>query len=203
MNSRPRGRPLGFERDRAVLEAARLFWRHGYSGTSTRALTTALGVSSSSLYAAFGSKAGLFEEAIRTYAGRYHRIYQDAVAQASVEDVIEHLLTASILEFTQDSADHPGCLAGSAALDDSADTLDASAYVDDLRRGDEDLLVARLEQAVREGEVAATIEVTTVAEHLQVLWHGLSARAVAGTGREELLQVARAARGSICAHLSV
>ncbi|RAA21994.1 TetR/AcrR family transcriptional regulator, partial [Burkholderia multivorans] len=36
-----RGRPPAFERDQALLEAARLFWRHGYSGTSTRALTSA------------------------------------------------------------------------------------------------------------------------------------------------------------------
>ncbi|MHC3472875.1 TetR/AcrR family transcriptional regulator [Streptomyces sp. 7R007] len=67
--------------DVLVLDAARLLWRRGHSGTSTRALTAALGLSTSSLYAAFGSKAGLFEESVRTYAERYRDIYRRAVAE--------------------------------------------------------------------------------------------------------------------------
>lgn len=202
MTQRPRGRPPAFERDRAVLEAARLFWRYGYSGTSTRALTTALGVSSSSLYAAFGSKGGLFEEAIRVYAGRYHRIYQDAVAEEGPAGVIGHLLTASVREFTQDPAGHPGCLAGSAALADSADTLDAAAYVAALREADENLLRERLEQSAREGALASEAEARRLADLVRTLWHGLSARAVDGAGREELLETVRLARELIDQRLS-
>ncbi|MBE8146005.1 helix-turn-helix transcriptional regulator [Brevibacterium casei] len=71
-----RGRPPEFDREHALLEAARLFWRRGYSGTSTRALTAAIGISSSSLYSAFGGKAGLFAEAVEVYADRYAEIYR-------------------------------------------------------------------------------------------------------------------------------
>ena len=206
MTQRPRGRPIAFERDRAVLEAARLFWRYGYSGTSTRSLTAALGVSSSSLYAAFGSKGGLFEEAIRVYAGRYHRIYQEAVAEEEPAGVIEHLLTASVLEFTQDPADHPGCLAGSAALADSADTLDAAAYVAELRAADEELLRARLEEAAgqpaQQGGLASEADARRLADLVRTLWHGLSARAVDGAGREELLETVHLARELIGRHLT-
>ncbi|RAG71632.1 TetR/AcrR family transcriptional regulator, partial [Burkholderia multivorans] len=85
-----------------MLEAARLFWRHGYSGTSTRALTSAIGISSSSLYAAFGSKAGLFAEAVEVYANRYAEIYRRAVASDAIGEVVETLLRESIIEFTQD-----------------------------------------------------------------------------------------------------
>jgi hypothetical protein len=58
---RTRGRPPAFGLERAILDAARLFWRRGCSGTSTRALTAALGPSASILYAVFGHKAGLSE----------------------------------------------------------------------------------------------------------------------------------------------
>ena len=45
-----------------------LFWRHGFEGTSTSQLTAAMGVSPPSLYAAFGSKDGLYREAVALYS---------------------------------------------------------------------------------------------------------------------------------------
>ncbi|MGW7636579.1 TetR/AcrR family transcriptional regulator [Streptomyces decoyicus] len=72
--------------------------RRGYSGTSTRDLTAALGLSTSSLYAAFGSKAGLFEEAVRTYAERYREIYRQAVAEKDLRTVIDQILIDSVHE---------------------------------------------------------------------------------------------------------
>src|SRR3954470_21037735 len=101
MPNRSVGRPRAFDRDVALREAARLFWRHGYSGTSTRTLTTALGISSSSLYATFGTKAELFDEAVRTYALRYSAIYERAVAEPAIGRVIERVLMDSIDEFSR------------------------------------------------------------------------------------------------------
>lgn len=123
-----RGRPRAFDRDRALLDAARLFWRRGYSGTSTRDLTARLGLSTSSLYGAFGSKAELFEEAVRTYAERYREIYQQAVAASDFRTVVERVLIDSVHEFTRPDDEHPGCLLSSAAMADSTSTLDTSAY---------------------------------------------------------------------------
>ena len=46
----------------------RLFWERGYEDTSISDLTTAMGIASPSLYAAFGDKQRLFEEAVERYA---------------------------------------------------------------------------------------------------------------------------------------
>lgn len=135
--SSPRGRPRAFDRDRALLDAARLFWRRGYSGTSTRDLTATLGLSTSSLYAAFGSKAELFEEAVRTYAERYREIYQQASEAEDLATVIERILIDSVHEFTLPDDTHPGCLLSSAAMADSTSTLDTSAYFTELQGSNE------------------------------------------------------------------
>ncbi|MGL6236894.1 MAG: TetR/AcrR family transcriptional regulator [Segniliparus sp.] len=190
---RNRGRPRAFDRDQAVLAAARLFWRRGYSGVSTRALTEALGVSASSLYTAFGSKAGLFEEAVRTYAERYREIYQRAVLEKNAEAVVERVLVDSVHEFTQPAAAHPGCLVSSAAMADSAGTLDTSAYIAELHASNERTLLARLEQAGRDGALADGADPSALTGLVQAVWHGLSAQSNLGSAREELLATARLA----------
>ncbi|HXG71238.1 TetR/AcrR family transcriptional regulator [Plantibacter sp. RU18] len=190
MQTKRAGRPPSFDREIALREAARLFWRHGFSGTSTRVLSSALGISSSSLYAAFGTKADLFEEAIRTYALRYSAIYDSAVAEPTVERVIERLLMDSVTEFTRSTEGHPGCLTGSAVMADTSATLNVRKYVADLQDADEARLGARLQRAVVEGDLAATTNVTVLTELVQTLWQGLSARADLGASREELLGVA-------------
>lgn len=191
VSSTTRGRPSTFSRDRAILGAARLFWRHGYSGTSTRTLTTELGISTSSLYAAFGSKAGLFEETVRTYAERYREIYQQAVAEPDVLAVIERVLVDSVGEFTQSSEVHPGCLISSAALADSTSTLDARAYIADLQASNAEALLTRLRQAASDGELRPGVSPETLTSFIQSVWHGLSAQSNLGAGRDELLDTAR------------
>jgi AcrR family transcriptional regulator len=189
-----RGRPRTFDRDHALLEAARLFWRHGYSGTSTRALSAALGVSQSSLYAAFGTKAELFEEAVRTYAGRYRTIYADAVAEPTFAAVLERVLDESVVEFTQPPEQHPGCLVSSAVVADGPDTIDVRDHIarlhDELAR----MLEQRVARAVAEGELRPDTDPGTVADLVQAVWHGLSADSNREVGRERLLATGRLAR---------
>ncbi|MFJ2178451.1 TetR/AcrR family transcriptional regulator [Streptomyces sp. NPDC087851] len=202
MTERNRGRPRAFDRDRAVLEAARLFWRRGYSGTSTRALTATLGLSTSSLYAAFGSKAGLFEEAVRTYAERYREIYQQAVAENDVRTVIERILTDSVHEFTQPGDTHPGCLISSAVMTDSTSTLDTSAYIAELHSSNEQALLVRIERAIQDGELAAGTDPAVLTGLIQSVWHGLSVRSNDDAAREGLLATARLAHQLICRQLT-
>lgn len=201
MSRRPVGRPPGFDRDDAVLAAARLFWRHGYSGTSTRALCSSLGLSTSSIYAAFGSKAGLFEEAVRTYAERYREIYREACAEPRIADVVERIFTLSVEEFTQPSDRHPGCLISSAAMTDMPDTLDTRAYATELHDSNERLLRARVERARAEGELPADLDAVALTGLVQAVWHGLSARSNQGVSREDLLASARIASEALRARV--
>ncbi|MEZ4242032.1 MAG: helix-turn-helix domain-containing protein, partial [Myxococcota bacterium] len=60
-------RPPEFDRAAAVRAARGVFWARGFPGTSMKALEAATGLQPGSLYAAFGSKEGLFREALADY----------------------------------------------------------------------------------------------------------------------------------------
>src|ERR1700677_2805326 len=64
------GRPREFDIDKALERAMELFWRQGYEGTSLSDLTRELGLTRTSLYAAFGSKEALFLKALDLYEVR-------------------------------------------------------------------------------------------------------------------------------------
>jgi TetR/AcrR family transcriptional repressor of nem operon len=62
-----RGRPRSFDVDAVTEVALLLFWEQGLEATSIEQITARTGVSGSSLYAAFGSKRGLFLAAMDRY----------------------------------------------------------------------------------------------------------------------------------------
>ncbi|TCL77945.1 TetR family transcriptional regulator [Curtobacterium sp. PhB142] len=149
-------------------------------------LTAALEISSSSLYAAFGTKADLFDEAVRVYALRYSAIYDRALDESTVLGAIERLLSESVIEFTRTDEGHPGCLTSSAVMSDTSSTLDVRSFVADLQRSDEARLRQLLEQASLEGALSGTVDSAVLAELVQTIWQGLSTRAELGASRDEL-----------------
>lgn len=84
-----RGRPRSFDMDKAIHAATRLFHRRGYDAVGVAELTQELGIKAPSLYAAFGSKVGLFERAVESYQASEANVFARALALGgSVAQVI-------------------------------------------------------------------------------------------------------------------
>jgi TetR/AcrR family transcriptional repressor of nem operon len=67
----------------AVLDKAiAVFWAQGYETTSVRDLTSAMGISSSSLYEVFGDKHGVFIAALERYCG-FEQARLQAISESS------------------------------------------------------------------------------------------------------------------------
>ncbi|MFD7923412.1 TetR/AcrR family transcriptional regulator [Streptomyces sp. NPDC059740] len=189
---RTRGRPRAFDREQALVAATNLFWTRGYEGSSLADLTEAMGISSSSLYAAFGDKKTLFREAVLGYTHRYTVLHQEAMTEPSAREAVERLLRTSVAEFTD--ADRPtGCLTVSAAMVGGSDTIDVRETLRSLQEEHARMLRERVEADTSRGLLPADTDAAAVADWVQVLWQGLSNQANNGVSRERLQAVVTAA----------
>ena len=102
------GRPLSFDRDKALQAALLQFWQTGYETTSVAELTHAMGITAPSLYTAFGDKESLFLECLEKYANPGPKTTPELIAEApSARQAAQQLLELSARWFTQQAA-QPG-----------------------------------------------------------------------------------------------
>lgn len=186
--ARKRGRPLSFDRDLAVHRAMLLFWEHGYEATSLKDLTSALGVTPSSIYSAFGDKKGLFLAAVDRYLNgpvTSESIIQEA---ASGQAAAEALLRAAVLGYT--GKDTPqGCLLASSAISCSALALDVQTALAGLRSGIQTRLRKKIERSIQQGQLPAGSDAAALAAHTMAVIQGMSTLARDGATRPALLRM--------------
>jgi AcrR family transcriptional regulator len=184
-----RGRPRTFDRDRALQQALQLFWRHGYEGTSITDLTRALGIGSTSLYAAFGSKAQLFELAVKHYvAGSGDFLMRSLSADMTTRAALENALRCAAEAFTLRGTPR-GCMVQTALLGWAEENEQPAKLVAALRGQARAAIAARLRRGVEAGELPATTNVAALAGYCTALIQGLAVQARDGATRSELNQI--------------
>ena len=171
------GRPRSFDRDAALAAAVEQFWREGYEETSVATLTAAMGVSPPSLYAAFGDKHRLFEEAAATYFRRTCEALDRAAEMPTARAAISRMLDETAHAHT-DAASPPGCLMLSEPH--------LTAQREELHRRLQD----RLDRGVRDGDLAPGTRTDHLASFLVAVMRGMSGCARDGGTTEDLLAIA-------------
>ena len=177
---------MSFDREAALRAATLLFWRHGYEGASVAALVEAMGVTPPSLYAAWGSKRGLFREAVAAYVGG------PTAEGATAREVARAMLEGSAGLFTGEGTPR-GCLLATAAITGSHGSADVRAEVAAVRRGIEAGLRARIEAGIAAGEMPVGTDAEALAGLVMAVIQGLSTLARDGASRARLMAVADAA----------
>ncbi|RYJ07329.1 MAG: TetR/AcrR family transcriptional regulator, partial [Actinomycetales bacterium] len=155
------GRPRSFDRETALAAAVEQFWRNGYEETSISTLTKAMGITAPSLYAAFGDKDHLFEEASEAYFRRTCEGVEAAAAQPRVHDAISHLLDGTARAHTAPDTP-PGCL----MLTEPRLTAQRRAVTAQIKD--------RLDQGVRDGDLPPGTSTAQLASFLVAVMRGMS-----------------------------
>lgn len=167
------GRPRTFV-EREVLDAAmQIFWRYGYEGASLAQLRAATGLSSASLYGAFGSKDGLFERAVEHYIEGPGRV-TDVVGDESLgaTEALRRMLHGS-LDMQADASHPPGCMITLSATigAEGPDESGARQVVAARRNADRLRIEICIRRGIETGELRADLpaEVMTALVHTFLL----------------------------------
>jgi len=188
----PIGRPRGFDADEALERAVLVFWEQGYEGASLANLTEAMGISTTSMYAAFGNKEELFRKALERYTEGPGAYLTRALEEPTALGVANAILAGTVRTTTRPVHPH-GCLGVQGAL-----------AAGDSGRGVRDLLAAwrnngcscvreRFQRALDEHELPPEADPGLLARYVTTLAFGIAVQAASGVGRDELQEMADAA----------
>ncbi|MFI6040253.1 TetR/AcrR family transcriptional regulator [Nocardia sp. NPDC051321] len=191
MSTTTRGRPRSFDRDAALNKAIRLFWARGYEATSIGDLTTAMGIGAPSLYAAFGDKATLFKEAVKSFGAQYGNFIERALTEAATaEAAMRRTLHEAAAEYTRSDCPR-GCLVISAGL--NTNSGEVADLLGELRSRNLGLFAERIQADMDAGVLVTDDDAPTLARYIGTVLQGMSHAARDGASRAELEKVAELA----------
>ena len=185
-----RGRPRNFDRDAALREAMRLFWKFGYQGTSLSDLTRAMGITAPSLYCAFDNKESLFREAVEYYMAHEGSATSVALRQPDTYTAIERMLLSAAK--VPDDADAPrGCLVVLGAINYTPGNDEVNQFMEACRQLRRNEIQQRLDAGVAKGDLPAATDTASLADFFTTVLQGMAIQARDGASEKKLTAIAR------------
>ncbi|MFE1934275.1 TetR/AcrR family transcriptional regulator [Streptomyces sp. NPDC059474] len=183
------GRPRGFDADEALERAMRVFWEQGYEGASLTDLTSAMGITRTSMYAAFGNKEELFRRALERYTEGPASYAARALREPTARQVATAFLNGSVRATTR-----PDCPTGCLGVQGSLAAGDPGRPARDALIAWRDEAIShlrdRFQRAVDEGDLPPDTDPGLLARYLMTVANGIAVQAVGGATRDDLRQVA-------------
>lgn len=196
-HTKGKGRPRSFDREKALSKALTVFWQKGFEHATLTELCVAMSINPPSLYAAFGSKADLFVEALNYYES----YYWDHVWQA-MHDEIE--LKNAIINFFYQTAeilcsqDIPcGCMVVLGSTSGSHEVKELDNHLKKLRLDGYKHFYNRLLVAHSRNELVPETNIECVAHTLNAFLSGLSLLVRDGISPDALKLVSAQAIGLV------
>ncbi|MFK8905675.1 TetR/AcrR family transcriptional regulator [Streptomyces sp. YS-3] len=188
----PIGRPRGFDADQALERAMLVFWEHGYEGASLANLTDAMGISTTSMYAAFGNKEELFRKALERYTEGPSAYLPRALEEPTALGVATAILAGTLRTTTRPAHPH-GCLGVQGALTTSSSGQEVRDLLVTWRSNGYSCIRERFQRAVDDGDLPPETDPGLLARYLTTFAYGIAVQAASGVGRDELQEIADAA----------
>lgn len=191
--ARKRGRPRVLNRDVGLEVAARLFWEHGYEGTSIADLTRAMGITPPSLYAAFGSKEDLYRLALDHNIERESKRRVEALqGEMPAYEAIAFYLH-DVARGVTNPRNPRGCIVSTAVLQHAEATESVAQGVAARREASILAIKKRFDRAVRERELPNRTDTDALARFYSAVVQGMSAQACDGASTATLKRLANIA----------
>ncbi|OQP42883.1 hypothetical protein A4H97_12075 [Niastella yeongjuensis] len=168
------GRNRLFDEEKALAQAAEVFWIKGYEAASTEDLLAAMDMNKGSLYNAFGNKRELFVKVFDWFAQRFIRNMKEVFAKhANTIDAIREIFLH--VAYADDPMEHTkGCfyvniLGETTGMDPDLEKVAKEKLIEI-----EKLFYKELTKAWKAGQLTSSIQPALLAKHLLNLWNGIN-----------------------------
>ncbi len=168
------GRNRLFDEEKALAQAAEVFWIKGYEAASTEDLLTAMDMNKGSMYNAFGNKRDLFVKVFHWFALRFINNMKAVFARHTntLEAIREIFLYVA---YPNDPLEHTkGCfyiniLGETTGMDPDLEKVAKEKLIEI-----EKLFYKELTKAQKAGQLTSSIQPALLAKHLLNLWNGVN-----------------------------
>ena len=167
------GRPKSYDREEVLERALGVFWHKGFEGAHLNELVEATGLNRFSLYKEFGSKEGLFNEAMSRYMEQLGSLVVHLEAEPRGVDNIRTYFEALI-----DYKFRHGCFLVNTLSEKHVVGRGIFGKVRSFVKGGELLFLKNLEAAKERSELAAATDVVALARFLVCYEVGLLTYAI-------------------------
>ncbi|MEU4474361.1 TetR/AcrR family transcriptional regulator [Micromonospora sp. NPDC023888] len=182
-----------FDFDAAVAAAMDVFRSKGYEGTSMRDLSEATGLGSGSIYAAFGSKDGLYLAVLDLYRQRYAAPMVDLLRSGNdARAVIREVFIGTVDDITGDGQ-HLACLIVGASMERAHQDLRVAERLRSTTQSLELALYDLLAEAQLRGQITSDRSASDLAGFLVTSLQGLRVMGAINPDRAALTRYAEVA----------
>jgi len=185
----PMGRPREFDSDLALQRAMEVFWEQGFEGASLTDLTAAMGISRTSMYAAFGNKEELFAKALQRYVDGPASYGLKALQKPAAKEVAVAILKGAIKTTTNANAP-AGCLTVQGSLAAGGAAREIRDMLAAWRNESVARLTERFRRAADEGDLPDDVDAGVLARYIITVSNGIAVQAASGASRADLNRVA-------------
>ncbi|MFE5140561.1 TetR/AcrR family transcriptional regulator [Streptomyces fagopyri] len=186
-----------FDTDAVVAAAMEAFRRTGYEGTSMRDLAEATGLGSGSIYAAFGSKEGLYLAALDLYRQSYAVPLTDLLRSGGdVREVIREVFVGAVDEIARDGS-RLACLVVAAAMERARDDVRVGQRLRSTTRSLELALFDVIAEGQLRGRISSERAAGDLAAFLVTSLQGLRVMGAIDPDRAALTRSAEVALGCL------
>lgn len=191
------GRPLEFDPHQAALTAMEMFWQKGYEATSLQDLLTAMAISKSSFYQAFGSKHELFERCLALFRQRQVKRMQSALNKAPSGRAFLGSVLQAVAAEAECATAPKGCLIMNTASEFAGRDAGIASLVSEGAREFSGVFRAAVVRAQEEGDIAPDRKAAALADYMVTTVSGMKTLVKAGLPRSAIEEIAEVAIGAL------
>lgn len=182
------GRGIGFDYDKAIDRATRVFWKTGYSNTSLRDLLKAMKIGEGSFYNTLKSKKNLYLECLKHYRATVISERQTALLSQKSAKLGVRALFKTVLD-QMDDPKRPGlCMMAGSISRDVLDEEDLREYIVGESATSGERLTEFFKSAQESGELPKELDPAAVAQIIQTYVQGMSRATLISYDRQRIEQ---------------